>query len=637
VRLATESGGIGIWHRDFVAGRNIWNDQMYRLFGLAPGGDAETLQLWQAHLHPEDRAAVAQALRDAIDDLAPYDLEYRIVWDDGSVRHVRGAGWITRDADGRPTRMVGVCWDVTDSRRLAAELTLQVERQREASERETALFRSSPDVLTVLRVDPDGDRPGFRYEAVSPAVVPMTGWAPEELIGQPPEACLPPEAARLLLAEYRRCVASRSTTAFVLALATPKGQRELEGSLAPIRHPVTGHVVRLVGAMRDVTERRRLEAAELHGQKMEAIGRLAAGVAHDFNNILQSISSSLEMVQDELSPGTLAHDLTAIGLRSANRGSYLTHHLLSYARKQMLRPEVVELPALLSDLHKLLQRTLGPTIAVTMRIDPAARTLKVDPGQIQTALLNLAINASHAMPEGGALLIETRAMVQDGAPWVTLAVTDTGTGMDAATLARATEPFFTTKGLNGSGLGLSMVQGFAEQSGGRMAITSSPGRGTTVALQLPAALGAVPEPAAPACEPSRPPQGATVLLVDDDADVLVTTGAFLEKAGFTILRATSADQALGLLADGGRMDAVITDYAMPGMNGADLIAELRATRPGLPGIIISGFADLMHMDTGEDGRLVTLHKPFQREQLIRNLRRVLGWDGAVAVHPPLVA
>jgi CheY-like chemotaxis protein/two-component sensor histidine kinase len=370
---------------------------------------------------------------------------------------------------------------------------------------------------------------------------------------------------------------------------------------------------------------------------MEAIGRLAAGVAHDFNNILQSISSSLEMVQDELPAGTLAHDLTAIGLRSANRGSYLTHHLLSYARKQMLRPEVIELPALLSDLQKLLQRTLGPNIDVTMRIDPAARTLRVDPGQIQTALLNLAINASHAMPGGGMLLIESRALVKDGAPWVTLSVTDTGTGMDAATLARAAEPFFSTKGLNGSGLGLSMVQGFAEQSGGAMAITSAPGRGTTVALQLPTALGAVPEPPPPAVEPARPHRAATVLLVDDDTDVLVTTGAFLEKAGFTILRASSANDALGLLADGRPVDAVITDYAMPGMNGADLIAELRATRTALPGIIISGFADLMHMGSGEDGMLVTLHKPFQREQLIGTLRRVLGWDGAAAVSPPAMA
>jgi nitrogen-specific signal transduction histidine kinase/CheY-like chemotaxis protein len=410
---------------------------------------------------------------------------------------------------------------------------------------------------------------------------------------------------------------------FAVTLDTPKGKRDYEGSRTPIRMSADAKIVRIATAMRDVTERKRLETAELHGQKMEAIGRLAAGVAHDFNNILQSITASLELAQDEMVPGSVAHDHAAIGLRAASRGSYLTHHLLSYARKQLLRPLVIELPNLLKDVEKLLARTLGPNIAVTVRADLSLPTVRTDPGQLQTALLNLAINASHAMPCGGTLLIESRSVIEEGRNWVCLSVSDTGTGMDAATLARATEPFFTTKGVNGSGLGLSMVHGFAEQSGGRIRITSMLGHGTTVAILLPAAAEPVHAPAPPACQPNH--TTAKVLLVDDDSDVLVTTGAFLEKAGFATIRAANADLALALLADGAAVDAIVTDYAMPGMNGSDLIHEARLARPGLPGVLISGFTELTDMGPLCEAT-ITLQKPFQREALVTALRRLLAPD-----------
>jgi CheY-like chemotaxis protein/anti-sigma regulatory factor (Ser/Thr protein kinase) len=384
--------------------------------------------------------------------------------------------------------------------------------------------------------------------------------------------------------------------------------------------------------MRDVTERNRLQAAEHHGQKMEAIGRLVSGVAHDFNNILQSISASLELVQDDLVVGSQAHNYSEVALRAAKRGSYLTHHLLSYARKQLLRPRLIDLPRLLSDTEALLGRTLGPHIIVSVRADVKAKTVLADPGQIQTALLNLAINASHAMPSGGSLVIESRALTKDGQGAVCISVTDSGTGMDEQTLARAVEPFFTTKGLNGTGLGLSMVQGFVEQSGGRMHINSVLGQGTVVELYLPADSASEPTKIT---QPDRIMQDrCCILLVDDDSDVLVTTGAFLEKAGFATLRAPSADRALAILASGVRIDALVTDYAMPGMNGADLITEAQLTRPNFPAVIISGFTELTNASSlGES--IVTIHKPFQRDALITILRRLLGTECDVNLAQPM--
>jgi PAS domain S-box-containing protein len=626
IKVATDSGGIGLFDWDIPTAVLTWDARMHRLYGISPDAGGSTYELWRRALHPDDRDATERKLRDAIDSSRPFDTEFRIVWPDGSVHHLRAAGRVTRDPDGRPLNMVGVNWDVTESRVLAAELTRQAERQAEAYERETALFRNSPDVLSIVGVEEEAGQPVFRFEAVSPAVVQATGWRPDALLGQRPEACLPPEAAAALLTHYRACLAARGTIRYSVTLPTQKGPREFEASLTPIHHPATGKIIRLVGASRDVTERKRLEAVEHQSHKMEAIGRLAAGVAHDFNNILQSIAGSLEMVRDEVPEGSSAHEFAQIGLHSAQRGSYLTHHLLSYARQQMLCPRVIELPALLNEIETLLARTLGPKIAVIVRADPAATVVRVDPGQIQTALLNLAINAADAMPGGGTLLIESRAIQQAGQPWVCLDVTDTGTGMDEATLARAVEPFFSTKGLNGTGLGLSMVQGFAEQSGGTLSVASILGQGTTVSLYLPAVADETrgePAPAAPAA-----PKTASILLVDDNSDVLITTGAFLEKAGFKIIRAADGDQALALLADGAEIDAVVTDYAMPGMNGGDLMAEVRSTRANLPGIIISAFSDLAATEAALGAGIVTLRKPFQRDLLVGTLQSLLGWDRA---------
>jgi signal transduction histidine kinase len=384
--------------------------------------------------------------------------------------------------------------------------------------------------------------------------------------------------------------------------------------------------------LEEMAERAKVDEALKHLQKVEAIGKLAAGVAHDFNNILQSIVGCLEMVLDEMAEGTPGRRFAGVALDAASRGASLTHHLLSYARRQVLLPRVVALAPFLADLRTLLGRTLGPNIAIAVRVE-ATRGVLVDPGQLETALLNLAINAAHAMKQGGTLTIDAHD-APDGQPFVVIAVTDTGIGMDAATLAQVGEPFFTTKGSEGTGLGLPMVQGFVEQSGGTFSIDSAPGRGTRIQLRLPSGApgrrpGARPGAGQDRPDPGAPERRGRILLVDDSSDLLVVAGACLEKAGFAVVRAESGNHALALLEgtpldDIERFDALVTDYAMPDLNGVDLISECRRIHPGLPAVIITGFANTLHAAALPE-RTVVLRKPYQYGALVTALRDIMAW------------
>ena len=515
--------------------------------------------------------------------------------------------------------------DVTKQRELERQAILNAERQAEAAEREMAMFRNSPDSLSVIRVEEHADGPAFIYEEFSPALESVTGFRAETLVGRRPQHCLPPAMAENVLARFHECVRTGETITYAVKYDLPIGTRHCEGSLTPVRHPTTGRIVRMFGTMRDVTERIRIEDLLRHTQKMEAIGKLSAGVAHDFNNILQSIVGSLEFVLEQVEGGP-AKEFTSAAINAAMRGASLTHHLLSYARKQMLRPQIVALAPIMTDLQRLLARTLNPNITVTVRVDQAPSTF-VDPGQFQTALLNLAINASHAMPNGGRLNMEARVAREAERSWVSVTVTDTGFGMDEATLAQAVDPFFTTKGLGGSGLGLSMVQGFVEQSGGEFQIHSVPGEGTSVELRIP--LAASPEQPADVRLPALPAAPCRVLLVDDTPDVLVATSAFLRRAGFVVVEAEHGGQALDLFAAGERFDALVSDYAMPGMNGVDLIASARICQPGLPALIITGFSEATSAEL-LSGTTLLLQKPFRRDELIEALRSITDGEPALA-------
>jgi signal transduction histidine kinase len=372
--------------------------------------------------------------------------------------------------------------------------------------------------------------------------------------------------------------------------------------------------------LRIAEELRGKEAQLRQSQKLEAIGRLAAGVAHDFNNILQSVCGGLELVLEDVQPGTLTHEVARLALTSAGRGASITQHLLSYARKQALQPKQLNVGLFLAEMRLMLSSTLGQGIAIQLQADLGLPCIRVDPGQLQTALLNLSINAAHAMPQGGTLTLEGHTFAEADQKCVIIAITDTGIGMDQATLAQAAEPFFTTKGVAGSGLGLSMVQGFAEQSGGAMRIESSTGRGTRVELQLPEAIfvdGDLVEQRS-ARESLR--GSGQVLLVDDAADVLLITAAFLQRVGFSVSKARNGPEALSLLASR-HFDVLLTDYAMTEMNGIELIHQARNTHPGLPAVIITGYAEVT--DSLPD-RVAVLGKPFSQHSLVNALHDAIG-------------
>lgn len=416
-------------------------------------------------------------------------------------------------------------------------------------------------------------------------------------------------------------IGSKERTAFGILEVDSREPRQFTKNDTTFLRGYANLVAAAVDRLRVLQDLHRSEAQLRQAQKLEAIGQLAAGVAHDFNNILQSVSGGLELILDDIEVGTATHEFAELALTSARRGSFLTHHLLSYARKQMLQPKQVEVFVFLSEMQGMLSRTIGQQIVVKFDVSKDLPRIYVDPGQLQTALLNLAINASHAMAGGGTLTVNANEYNEAGQRYVVISVTDTGIGMNEATLAQAFEPFFTTKGLDGSGLGLSMVQGFAEQSGGMVSVESAPDKGTLVQLRLPAAQSMSDSDVQTSIPPKLRGSGC-ILLVDDDASVLATTAAFLKRVGFQVVQAEGGDQALALMVGGKHFDAVVTDYAMPGMNGVNLIRQARVVQTGLPALIITGYAKVGGLDTLPEA-VEVLNKPFQQQQLFAALLEVI--------------
>ena len=519
-----------------------------------------------------------------------------------------------------------------------AKITRDLTERRAADEslrRSEEQFRRLVQAVTdyaIFMLDPEG-----RVTSWNAGAERIKGYKADEIIGE--------HFSRFYTKEDR----ADGVPAKALRIAAAEGRFEREGwrlrkdgarfwahvVIDPIRDP-KGEILGFAKVTRDITERhetrKALDAARealFQSQKLDAIGRLTGGIAHDFNNLLMAILGSLEIVRKRLQPDSKLTPLVENAIQGAHRGAALTQRMLAFARKQELRMSAVDLPALIRGMIGLMQTSLGPSIQVEVRFPRHLPPLRTDAVQLEAALLNLTVNARDAMPGGGTILIEAR---QEQAPegaggdlapgdYVRLSVTDAGTGMDAETLARASEPFFTTKGVGkGTGLGLSMVQGLAAQSGGRMDIFSHPGEGSTVALLLPVAVG--DEERLVFAGESRDDSGPevpslTVLTVDDDSLVLMNTAAMLEDLGHRALTADSADAALVIL-EQEPVDLVLTDYSMPGVTGIQLAQAVRARRPDLPVILATGYAELA---PGVAMGFPRLAKPFLQADLEKAIRR----------------
>ncbi len=464
-----------------------------------------------------------------------------------------------------------------------------------------------------------------------------------------------PEDRPLLRRVRSQALENRTAFNTELRIMAPDGsERWCVTAGAPTMDP-DGKPIRLSGVTLDITENKRAEAAltranedleqrvaertrereaaqaQLHEmQKMESLGQLTGGIAHDFNNLLMIVLGNLNLLRKRLPEDPRMLRMIDGAIQGAERGASLTKRMLAFARRQQLRPEAVDVPRLVDSILDMLSRSIGGTIVIDTKFQPGLPTTLVDPNQLELALLNLVLNCRDAMPSGGRITIAVRHGADvAGRPrdlsageYICIAVTDTGTGMDDSTLKRATEPFFTSKGVGkGTGLGLSMVHGLAAQSGGTLRIDSEFGVGTTVEIWLPttnqdAEDGRTrPQPA-----PIENVPPCRILLVDDDFLVMAGTAAMLEDLGHRVIEASSGARALDALRAGAKVDMVITDYAMPEMTGAQLAREIRQTWPHLPIIMATGYAEL---PDEEASSFRILNKPFLQRDLAQQISESL--------------
>jgi PAS domain S-box-containing protein len=531
-----------------------------------------------------------------------------------------------RDPSGAVVGYAKITRDLTERR--AAE-----QRLRRSEEQFRLLVQSVTD-YAIYMLDTEG-----RVTSWNAGAERIKGYRPEEILGQ--------HFSRFYRPEDRR----NGEPMRALATAARDGRFESEGwrvrkdgtrfwanvVVDPVRDE-SGTIIGFAKVTRDVTERDRarqaLESAReslFQSQKLDAIGQVTGGVAHDFNNLLMVVLSSLELLRRRLGDDARAATLIDNAMRAAQRGASLTQRMLAFARRQDLNPEPVDIAETVRGLSDLLQRSVGPTVTIETRFPESLKPVRVDQNQFELVLLNLTVNARDAMPHGGEIVISASEEnldqpTQKLAPgaYVCTRVSDNGEGMDEETLHRATEPFFTTKGVGkGTGLGLSMVEGLASQSGGRFVLRSRPGEGTTAELWLPVAQApaGVACPPAPASKGEEGPRPLVILAVDDDALVLASTRAMLEDLGHVTLVASSAAEALQTLNSRPDVELLLTDHAMPQMTGAQLIDTIRGEHPDLAIVLATGYAELEEKAATPD--IATLTKPFTQEQLSESIRAAL--------------
>ncbi|CAH2605919.1 Histidine kinase (plasmid) [Rhodovastum atsumiense] len=662
VQLALAAGAIiGTWVWELPANHITADERFARSFGLDPklcrtGLGSEAVL---ASVHPEDRPRVNEAIAAAIARGGLYRCEYRVRQHDGVYRWIEANGRVDHAPDGTPLRFPGVLLDIERRRATEAE-----------RDRATALLRTFAEAVpgVVYAKDREG-----RLLLANEGTAALIGRRPEEFLGRTDAEFLEDKRqAAAVMANDRRIMENGTAEQIEEEVSLADGTPAVWLSTkAPLRN-AAGEVIGLVGTSVDITARKQAEAvlagdalrleqlaerrawalaeSELRlaeAARMEALGRLAGGIAHDFNNVLQAVQGRLMLAEKRLGEdddGVRQH--LAKAADAAERGTRVTGRLLAFARRGELNAEPVAPAPMLDGLAEMLRPTLGADVVLRIEAEPDLPMVSADRGQLEAVLVNLANNARDAMPRGGTLALRAETLSSEGeaAPpglvpgaYLRLSIADDGEGMPPEVLARVTEPFFTTKPKGkGTGLGLSMARGFAEQSGGTLTIKSEPGHGTTVSLWLPQiyAAAAVPVPAPQPDAPDgsdgavAPGKTPTVLVVEDNPDILEVMAAELAESGFAVSQAGYAAAALTLLDGGLRPDAVVTDLAMPGeMDGLGLVEEARRRLPRLPAVMVTG-----HAGSAAPGRLeaveqggpfALVRKPAPPAVLVERLSRVL--------------
>jgi len=649
VQLALQAGAIiGTWFWDLPRDRFTVDEAFARAFGLDPALGREGLSLAQvvATVHPDDQAGLAAAIADVRQRGGHYAHQYRVRRADGRYYWIEANGRVDLAPDGTGLYFPGVLIDVEERRVVEAERdqailklrALNAELEQKVIAQAFARGRTwqlSPDVMAVLGA-------GGRFEAFNPAWQATLGWSEDDVASTPFIDFVHPDDVARTHASWSDLMERN-----LPALRFENRYRHKDGGwrwLSWVAVPDDGKVY---CSARDVTLEKE-SAAELElaqeqlrqAQKMEAVGQLTGGLAHDFNNLLAGITGSLELMKMRIAQGR--HEdierYMTVAMGASRRAAALTHRLLAFSRRQTLAPKPTDVTALVAGLLDMIRRTVGPNIAVEATCVGAVWPALVDQSQLENALLNLCINARDAMPDGGRIVIDTarrridrhaaRTLDMPEGQYIALSVSDTGTGMTPDVIAKAFDPFFTTKPLGqGTGLGLSMIYGFAQQSGGQVRIHSTVGQGTTVSIYLPRHRGAADIDDVPTQAPLAPLAGAgeAVLVVDDEPAVRMLVTDVLHDLGYSAIEAADGAAGLRILQSQARIDLLISDVGLPGMmNGRQMADAARVGRPDLKVLFITGFAENALLNNGQlEAGMSVLTKPFPVESLAARIRELI--------------
>jgi PAS domain S-box-containing protein len=620
-----------------------WNKSAERLFGYIPAEivGKSVLTLIPTERHSEEDEILGKIRRG--ERIEHFETVRQAK--DGTLIDISLTVSPIKDNNGNVIGASKIVRDITEKKRAEALLEQQAQHlaalnqtlERRVEERTADLrniqtfYMHSSECHAILSRRPDGK---FQYDETNPATLTLYGMTRDQVVGRTIDDLFPSESASELNAHLEACLRSGAPYSY----SRKHGKSVVDAIATPIPAE-PGKAPRIAVTARDVSERQNLEEQLRQAQKMEAVGQLTGGLAHDFNNLLQGIIGALDRAQHRIQQGRAAEADRFIGaaVESANRAASLTHRLLAFSRRQTLDPKPTDANRLIAGMEDLINRTMGPNIAVEVVGAAGLWLTLVDAPQLESAVLNLAINARDAMPNGGKLVIETankwldeRAAQERDIPsgqYVSLCVTDSGVGMPPDVVARAFDPFFTTKPLGqGTGLGLSMIYGFVRQSGGQVRIYTELGKGTTMCLYLPRYFGSADEIEAVLAQQPDRGFGETVMIVDDEATVRMLVGEVLTENSYRILEAHDATSAMKILNSNQPVDLLITDVGLPGnMNGRQLADAARAMRQGLKVLFITGYAENAAVGNGHLERgMEILTKPFPMTTLANKVREMLG-------------
>jgi PAS domain S-box-containing protein len=619
---------VGYWEDDLVADRLTWSEEACQFVGLPLSERMPSWDTFRELVHPDDWRLVQDARARLREGEPPCTVAFRVTLCDGALRHVETMAEAVRDEHGRIIRVVGAIKDVSE--RKQADDALRASQQRLwVALQATGLGLWDWDLAT-------------NVVEFSPAWKQQIGYEPDEIPDhyEEWEGRLHPEDRDHTLRALRAYLDGRQPEySSEFRLRHKDGTYRWIYSRGAMLRDESGRHTHMIGCHLDITERKQLEEQYRQSQKMQALGQLAGGIAHDFNNLLTVINGFAELVAEQLGPSHRSlRDLNEIRA-AATSAAGLTRELLAFSRRQILKPQVLDVDQVLGRMERVLGRLIGENIALTIK-PSASRRVTADASQIEQVILNLAVNARDAMPDGGRLLIETMDVTLDttfvrrhgGArpgDHVLIAISDTGTGMDATTRAHLFEPFYTTKPAGwGTGLGLATVYGIVKQSGGSIWVYSEPGKGSTFKIYLPVATGGVEPPAAAPADTRALRGTETVLVVEDQTGVRSFIEQTLHRLGYTVVTASTGPEAVAAaLAHGGPIHVMLTDVVLPGASGREAARQVLAVRPSLRVLYMSGYTDEAIVRHGVlEPALAFIQKPFTADDLARRIREVLAGE-----------